>query len=42
MTAVEKDLVAELIKAANDVHNAAKVRMALAVTLTTLMRPIIL
>ena len=37
MSTAEKDLVAELVKAANDVHNAAKVRLALTVTLTALI-----
>ena len=37
MSAAEKDLVAELFKAANDVHDAAKVRLALTVTLAALI-----
>jgi len=37
MSKVEIDLVAELVKAANDVHNAAKVRLALTVTLAALI-----
>jgi len=37
MSAAERDLVAELVKAANDVHNAAKVRSALTVTLAVLI-----
>jgi len=37
MSTAEKDLVAELVKAANDVHNAAKVRLALSITLVALI-----
>jgi len=37
MSTAEKDLVADLVKAANDVRNAAKVRLALTVTLTALI-----
>jgi len=37
MSTAEKDLVAELVKAANDVHNAAKVGLALNVTLAALI-----
>jgi len=37
MSATEKDIVAELVKAANDVHDAAKVRPASAVGHAELM-----
>ena len=37
MSTSERDLVAELVKAADDVHNAAKVRLALTVTLAALI-----
>jgi len=37
MSTAEKDLVAELVKAANDVNNAAKVRLALTITLAPLI-----
>lgn len=41
MSVAEKDLVAELVKAADDVHNAAKVRLTFAVRHAELM-PLIL
>ena len=41
MSETEKDIVAELIKAANDVHNAAKVRFAFICHLGRPDRPIL-
>jgi len=38
MSAAQKDLIADLVKAANDVHNAAKVPLASAITLVGLTR----
>jgi len=41
MSTVKKDLVAELVKAANDVDSAAKVCSVFTVALVGLMRPIL-
>jgi len=41
MSVSQKNLVAELVKAANDVHNAAKVRSSSAVMLVELRRTIL-